>query len=107
MSRRAWAVVALAIVVVSAGCGGARSRGGDDTAATPGTVRSGVNSTATTRAKAMKFAECMRANGVGAFPDPDVEHQLEHLAVALRCPQVRVELGLGRQEPERQVDLER
>jgi len=81
MRRETW-VAALAMVVVSAGCGGTRSSGGNDTAATPGTVSSGVNSTATTRAEAVKFAECMRANGVGAFPDPDASGALTIDAVA-------------------------
>ena len=81
MRRKTW-VAALAIVVVSAGCGGTHSSSGNDTAATPGTVSSGVNSTATTRAKAVKFAECMRANGVGAFPDPDASGALTIDAVA-------------------------
>jgi hypothetical protein len=76
MRPKTWAVAALAIVVVSAGCGGTRSSGGNDTAATQSTVSSGVNSTATTRAKAVKFAECMRANGVSAFPDPDASGAL-------------------------------
>jgi hypothetical protein len=31
---------------------------------------SGGNNTATTHEKAVKFAECMRNNGVSAFPDP-------------------------------------
>jgi hypothetical protein len=78
MTRKTWAVAALAMVAVSAGCGGTRSSGGNDTAATPGTV----NSTATVRAKAVKFAECMRANGVGAFPDPDASGALTVDAVA-------------------------
>src|SRR5207253_6388215 len=47
-----------------------------------GTVSSGVNSTASTRAKAVKFAECMRANGVRAFPDPDASGALTIDAVA-------------------------
>ncbi len=82
MRPKTWAVAALAMVVISAGCGGTRSSGGNDTAATPGTVSSGINSTATTRAKAVKFAECMRANGVGAFPDPDASGALTIDAVA-------------------------
>src|SRR5438094_590864 len=82
MRPKTWAVAALAMVVISAGCGGIRSSGGNDTAATPGTVSSGVNSTATARAKAVKFAECMRANGVGAFPDPDASGALTIDAVA-------------------------
>jgi hypothetical protein len=36
-----------------------------------GTGSSGGNSIAATREKAVKFAECMRDNGVSAFPDPD------------------------------------
>jgi hypothetical protein len=82
MRPKTWAVAALAIVVVSAGCGGTRTSGGNDTAATPDTVSSGVNSTATTRAKAVKFAECMRTNGVSAFPDPDASGALTIDAVA-------------------------
>jgi hypothetical protein len=66
--RKTCAVAALAMVVVSAGCGGSRSSGGNDTAATRGT--------------AVKFAECMRANGVGAFPDPDASGALTIDAVA-------------------------
>jgi hypothetical protein len=63
MRRKTWAVAALARVAVCAGCGGTRSSGGNDTAATPGTR---ISSTATARAKTVKFAECMRANGVDA-----------------------------------------
>jgi hypothetical protein len=80
MRPKAWAVAALAMVVISAGCGGTRSSGGNDTAATPGTL--GVDSTATAHAKAVKFAECMRTNGVGDFPDPDASGALTIDAVA-------------------------
>ena len=69
MRRTTWAVTALAMVAVGAGCGGTRSSGG-------------VHSTPTTRTKAVKFAECMRANGVGAFPDPDASGALTIDAVA-------------------------
>ena len=82
MRRTTCAVAAVAMVVISAGCGGTRSGGGNDTAATPGTVCSGPTSTATARAKAVKFAECMRANGVSAFPDPDATGALTIDAVA-------------------------
>jgi hypothetical protein len=71
------------VAVLSAGCGGTRSSGGTDTAAAPaGTGSSGGNSTATTREKAVKFAECMRANGVGAFPDPDASGEFTIDAIA-------------------------
>src|SRR5436190_22653608 len=82
MSRMTWAVAAPVVVVVSAGCGGTRSSGGNHPAATPRTGSSAPNSTASTRAKAVKFAECMRANGVGAFPDPDASGALTIDAVA-------------------------
>jgi hypothetical protein len=78
MRLKTWAVAALAMVVISAGCGGTRSSGGTDPAATPATG----NSTATARAKAVKFAECMRTNGVSAFPDPDASGALTIDAVA-------------------------
>jgi hypothetical protein len=34
-------------------------------------AENGGNGSTTHRSKAMKFAECMRENGVGDFPDPD------------------------------------
>jgi hypothetical protein len=74
---RGKAVVAIAMVAVSAGCGGTRN-GGDN----PGTAQATVSSASTTRTKAVKFAECMRANGVGAFPDPDASGALTIDAVA-------------------------
>jgi hypothetical protein len=78
MSRTIRPPAALAIVamvaVISAGCGGTDSN--------TGTGSSGGNSTATTHEKAVKFAECMRANGVSAFPDPDATGALTIDAVA-------------------------
>jgi hypothetical protein len=72
MSRTLRPLAALAMVamvaVISAGCGGTRSSGG--------------TSTASPHAKAVKFAECMRANGVSAFPDPDATGALTIDAVA-------------------------
>jgi hypothetical protein len=77
--RTTGAAAALAIVAVSAGCG---STAGNHTASTAGTAGSGATSTSTIRAKAVKFAECMRANGVSAFPDPDASGALTIDAVA-------------------------
>jgi hypothetical protein len=79
VKRKTWAGVALAVVAISAGCG---STGGNHPAATPATASSGGTSTSTTRAKAVKFSECMRSNGVGAFPDPDASGALTIDAVA-------------------------
>ena len=70
MRRTTCAVAAVAMVVISVGCGGTRSSGGNHAAA------------ATAREKAVKFAECMRANGVSAFPDPDASGALTIDAVA-------------------------
>jgi hypothetical protein len=78
---KTWAVAAVAIFAISAGCGGTRSGGGDKTAVTA-TPSSGVSGAATPRAKAVKFAECMRRNGVSAFPDPDASGTLTIDAVA-------------------------
>lgn len=73
MRRKTWAGAALAVVAISAGCG---STGGNHTAATRRAAGSGGTSTSTTRAKAVKFSECMRSNGVVAFPDPDASGAL-------------------------------
>jgi hypothetical protein len=64
MSKPLWPLAALALLaVIAAGCGNGSA--GNSTAA------SGGNGTDSARAKAVKFAECMRNNGVSAFPDPD------------------------------------
>jgi hypothetical protein len=87
MSRTLRPLAALAMVAMAAvlngGCGGTRSSGGTNTATVPagtrtgnGTGNGGGNSTATAREKAVKFAECMRANGVSTFPDPDASGQM-------------------------------
>ena len=65
-----WRLAMLALLV--AGCSnasaGASSRGGDSTAAIAG------NGTA--HEKAVAFAQCMRANGISAFPDPDASGEV-------------------------------
>jgi hypothetical protein len=60
-TRRPLAVLAMValISVISAGCG---SNAPSET---------GTASNSTTRDKAVKFAQCMRDNGVKKFPDPD------------------------------------
>jgi hypothetical protein len=71
MKRTLWPLAALAMfAVIVAGCGNGSAGTGNST------VTSGGNSTASIREKAVKFAECMRANGVSAFPDPDASGQL-------------------------------
>ena len=69
MRRTLRPLAALAMVaLLSAGCSNAPA----DT----GTGSNGGNNTAATRQQAVKFAECMRANGVRSFPDPDASGTL-------------------------------
>jgi hypothetical protein len=64
MSRRRWPLAALAAVaLIGAGCG-------SDASSQPETASSATPKL-TAQEKAVKFAECMRANGVPHFPDPD------------------------------------
>jgi len=55
------------VALISAGCSNAPAQ--------TGTVTSGGNTTANV-AQAVKFSQCMRANGITAFPDPDASGQL-------------------------------
>jgi hypothetical protein len=76
MRKALWPLAALAMLaVVAAGCGNGSAASSSSTAA-------GHTSTATAREKAVRFAECMRANGVGAFPDPNAAGELTIDAVA-------------------------
>jgi hypothetical protein len=71
------------VAVIAAGCGCTRSSSGTSAAAAADTSSSRSNSTAghtstashtrtvAPREKAVKFSECMRANGVSDFPDPN------------------------------------
>ncbi|HZE03853.1 MAG TPA: hypothetical protein VE127_01440 [Solirubrobacteraceae bacterium] len=54
------------LAAFAAGCGGGAAGAGNGTVA-GGSAGGGTTSI---HAKAVKFAECMRSNGVGAFPDP-------------------------------------
>jgi hypothetical protein len=68
MRRTLWPLAAVAMLaVIVAGCSSGSADTGDSTAT------SGGHSTAT---KAVRFAECMRANGVSAFPDPDASGEM-------------------------------
>ena len=67
MSGRRRPLVAFALVVfISAGC--SKAPAGTGAGGNSGTGDSGT--TTSTRDQAVKFAECMRANGVNNFPDP-------------------------------------
>jgi hypothetical protein len=63
MSRKLRPLAALAMfALIGTGCGGNDSGGG--------------NTTAAIQEKAVKFAQCMRENGVREFPDPDASGRL-------------------------------
>jgi hypothetical protein len=79
MKRTLWPLAALAMLaVIVAGCGNGSAGTGDTTAT------SGGSSAASIHEKAVTFAECMRTNGVSAFPDPDATGALTIDAVANR-----------------------
>ena len=65
------AVLALLLGLFGAGCSNAPAKAGTATTASGGTT----NAT-TARDKALRFAACMRATGVKAFPDPDASGEL-------------------------------
>jgi hypothetical protein len=70
MSRTPWSLAVLAsLAVIAAGCG-SRS------ASTSTTAGGAGSDTAATHEKAVRFAECMRVNGISAFPDPGASGEL-------------------------------
>jgi hypothetical protein len=73
---RPFVVVGMAatVAVIGAGCGGTASGGGTTNAnRTP----------LTARAKAVRFSECLRANGVGDFPDPNAAGQFPAYGISV------------------------
>jgi len=75
MSRTLWPLAALAtLALICAGCGNGTQ--GVPAGTGNSTATSGGNGTASIHEKAVKFAECMRANGVSGFPDPDASGSL-------------------------------
>lgn len=77
-NRQPLAVLALiALVALISGCGSAAS-GSTGT----GSAGTGGGAAASNHAKAVRFAECMRHNGVSQFPDPSASGKLTIDAVA-------------------------
>ena len=91
MRRTLWPLAALAVVVmaaaIGAGCGGTQSSRGASTAAAVETSSSNGTashtSTVTPREKAVKFSECIRANGVSDFPDPNASGEFPSYGVSV------------------------
>jgi hypothetical protein len=76
--RRPLAALALIpLIALISGCG-------SSTPAETGTASSGgaANNTAARAQKAVKFAECMRSNGISKFPDPGASGKLTIDAIA-------------------------
>lgn len=86
------------VVAVGAGCGGTRSSSDTSTAAPADTSSSDSNSnstaaghtstashttTVTPREKAVKFSECMHANGVSDFPGPNASGEFPSYGVSV------------------------
>jgi hypothetical protein len=71
--RRPLAALALiAMVALISACGSSAP------AQTGAGTGGGANSTGAAHAKAVKFAECIRSNGVTVFPDPDTSGQFAY-----------------------------
>jgi hypothetical protein len=86
--------VVVVIAAVVAACGGTQSSSGASSsaaAADTGTnsttaahaTTAGHTSTLTPRQKAVKFTECMRADGVSDFPDPNASGQFRSYGVSV------------------------
>ena len=81
-TRRPLAALAMVALISATGCSNAPAATGTGTqqrqhaTQSTSTGSSGGSSTATNREQAVKFAECMRDNGVSEFPDPDASGDL-------------------------------
>jgi hypothetical protein len=73
MSRTRRPLAALALVALISALSGCSN---SNAPAATSTGSSGGNTDATNHEQAMKFAQCMRDNGVSAFPDPDASGAL-------------------------------
>ena len=69
MTRRP--LIALGLITLSAGCGANAPTG-------TGTAGGTVDRNVTAQGKGVKFAECMRNNGVSDFPDPDAKGEFAY-----------------------------
>jgi hypothetical protein len=82
MSRRLGPLAALvmvaALALTSAGCSSGSAENGNTGvgSGTGGGASSNGGKNATRHEKAVRFAECMRKNGVSTFPDPDASGDL-------------------------------
>ncbi len=73
------------VAVISVGCGGTSNGGTGTTAAagSTGAVSTTGDTNLTPRDKAVKFTECMRANGVSDFPDPNASGDFPSFGISV------------------------
>ena len=94
MTRTLWPAAALGmaalVAVIAAGCGGTPTSGGISTAADTSSTTTAAHTstvrhttTSSAREKAVKYAECLRANGVSDFPDPNASGQFPSYGVSV------------------------
>jgi hypothetical protein len=80
MKRELRPLAALVMVaLIGAGCGSGSAENGST--GTGGSSRADTN--ATSQDRSVQFAECMRKNGVTAFPDPDASESDQELVEAI------------------------
>jgi hypothetical protein len=77
MNRRRWSLAALALIALAALISGCGSSAPTETGSGSGSDPADANAQ-----KGVKFAECMRSNGVSRFPDPNASGKLTIDAVA-------------------------
>ena len=70
------------VFVIGVGCSSAPKANGAAGASATGGGKASNSAETSTREKAVKFAECMRENGIAGFPDPDASGSLTIDAVA-------------------------
>ena len=85
MSRKRRALAALAVIALAAlisACGSSAPAGtGTTGGGTGSTGSSNNNNNASKREKGVKFAECIRSNGVSDFPDPDANGEFDYWVI--------------------------
>ena len=82
MRRKRRPLAALALIAVVALISACGSSAPTETGSSSNRSSSGGNNATTNHEKAVKFAECMRNNGVSAFPDPPATGNLTIDAIA-------------------------
>jgi hypothetical protein len=77
MTRKPWPLAALAIVaLIGSGCSNDPGEGTNAAGTTPASTNAARTNAG--QDQGVKFAECMRANGVPDFPDPNAKGEFEY-----------------------------